>query len=267
MSWLVSAGRRETGREDSEGQDVPPVPGVSGTGGTSQEKGSTTPSTGRSLGSEEGDHIGITPLSSGASCLAVARGLVLAGGGPGSAPHAGQELFVPMFPAELGAFVPRWRALPRTRLLGFRLTPPARPECQAPEVGPAQREASAPRGPCQAPTSGQREPHADGVPTRRAVPAQRVAAQPGRSRPAPGTARASATGGHRARHVGSPAPAAGSSAHPARPGPVHSPLAGWHTAAPRGDGRKVQTGQRSCPGLLGREQTAVRAAPGGFSAV
>lgn len=69
-------------------------------------------------------HIGITPLSSGASCLAVARGLALAGGGPGTAPSAGRELFVPVLPAEPGAFVPRWRALPRTRLLGFRLTPP-----------------------------------------------------------------------------------------------------------------------------------------------
>lgn len=94
--------------------------------------------------------------------------------------------------------------------------PPARPECQAPEVGPAQREASGPRGPCQAPTSGQREPHADGVPTRRAVPAQRVSAQPGRSRPPPrhGPAQGQRHGWAPRSARGQPGPAAGRTAHP-----------------------------------------------------
>lgn len=153
--------------------------------------------------------------------------------------------------------------------------PPARPECQVPEVGPAQREASGPRRPCQAPTSGRREPHADGVPTRRAVPAQHVAAQPGRSRPPPwhGPCRPPAEG---QRHGwaprlarGQPGPGCrqrcpsrmpGSRSHP--PGLLaraSSPW-GWREGA-------FLTGHRSCPGPFGREQKAARAAPDGFAAV
>lgn len=90
---------------------------------------------GWSLGCEEGlwgakgckglhAYVGGTPFSSGAPCMAVARGLALAGAGPGSDPHTGQELFVPILPAEPGAFVLCLWALPRTWLLGFRLAPP-----------------------------------------------------------------------------------------------------------------------------------------------
>lgn len=95
----------------------------------------------------------------------VARGLA-----PGSAPRASRELFVPVLPAELGALVPRERALPRARLPGFRLAPPRHDlnaKCQS--LARHKGRLQGRRGPCQAPTSGRREPHADGEPTRRAA--------------------------------------------------------------------------------------------------
>lgn len=111
-------------QEGIGGQGIPPVPGEMG----AQHRAQGSP---WAMRNGFGDarwlcaHVGGTPSSSGASCLATARGLALVrGGGPGNASRAGQELFVPVLPAELGAFVPRWRALPKTRLLGFRLAPP-----------------------------------------------------------------------------------------------------------------------------------------------